>query len=176
MGFFTDPFQTPAGKAIKQKGENLIARIPVLGNLLGAETDSHRALQAKQRQMAEEAAKRARMNQQARMNALSQQMLAFNPMNQTMAQMFGPEAAFQPEQLANMAQDPMKPRLDPSLYGYQGVDPKKSAEIAAFMRDQDEYAKNEKRRREMMLGGLQPLPQQGPAPLQQRAPLAAKRY
>lgn len=166
---------TPGMRALDDRGEDIIARIPVVGPLTGAETSSHKALKAKQEQMAEEAKKRQRLNHQVRMNALGQQMLAFNPMNQTMAQMFGPGAAFQPEQLAAMAADPMKPQLDPSLYGYQGTNDKKEAEIKAFMADKKQYDENEKRRREMLMGGLQPLPQ-GPAPIQQRAPLAAKRY
>jgi hypothetical protein len=176
MGIFGKLFgDSPAARSMDDRTEDFVARLPVFGALTGAETSSHRALVAKQQQMADEAKKRQRLNHQARMNALGQQMLAFNPMNQTMAQMFGPGAAFQPEQLAAMAADPMKPQLDPSLYGYQGTNDKKEAEIRAFMADKKQYDENEKRRREMLMGGLQPLPQ-GPAPIQQRAPLAAKRY
>lgn len=161
--------------AFTDKGENIAARIPVLGSLLGAETDSHKALIAKQKQMAEEAKKRQELNQQARMNALGQQMLAFNPQNQMMAQMFGPQAAFQPEQLAQMAQNPMKPQLDPSLVNYQGVDPQKRAEVQAFIAKKQEFDRQEAQRREMLMGGLQ-TPGPGPAPIQMSAPQAARRY
>jgi hypothetical protein len=109
-------------KMVTGKAENVVSRVPVVGALLGAKTDSEKALEAKQKQIAAEARKQQELNQQARMNALGQQMLAFNPQNQMMAQMFGPGAAFQPEQLAQMAQNPMKPQLDPSLINYQGVD------------------------------------------------------
>ena len=109
------------------------------------------------------------------MNAMSQQLLAFNPQNQAMAKMFGPEAAFAPSQIADMAKNPMVPQLSPELYDYAGTDPKKLAEINAFMADRKRYQEQEQKRREMLTGGLSPLPQ-GPAPLQKRAPQPARRY
>lgn len=165
-----------AFKAITDKGENMLSDIPVLGGLLGAESTEQKNLRAKQQQMAVEAEKRMRVNQEARMNALTQSMLAFDPYNQMVAQMVGPGAAFSPQQMQQMAQNPMKPQLDPSLYGYQGTDPRKEAEIKKFMADMDAYQANEARRQEMLANGLRPLPASGAAPLQQRAPLAAKRY
>jgi len=164
-----------AFRAVTSKGEDLLSGVPVLGPLLGAESSEQKALRAKQKQMADEAEKRMRANQESRMNALTQSMLAFDPYNQMIAQMMGPGAAFSPQQLQQMAQNPMKPQLDPSLRDYRGTDKKKEAEIAAYMQQMDDFQKNEARRQEMLAGGLRPLPA-GPAPLQQRTPLAAKRY
>lgn len=163
------------GLSLVGMDEDTMARVPLLGPLTGSQTDAQKQLLKKQEQMAEETRKRMRVNQQARMQALGQQMLAFNPMNQTMAKMFGPDAAFKPEQLAAMAADPMKPQLDPSLYGYQGTDPKKVAEMNAFMADKKAYDENEKRRRDMLMQNLSPLPQ-GPAPIAMPKAQPGRRY
>jgi|APDOM4702015073_1054812.scaffolds.fasta_scaffold00032_12 hypothetical protein len=87
-------------------GEDTVARLPVVNGLLGAESDSQKALIKKQEQLDAEAKKREQQNVQARMRALGQSMLAFNPQNQMMAQMFGPQAAFSPQQFAQMTGDP----------------------------------------------------------------------
>ncbi len=163
------------GLSLVGMSEDTMSGIPLLGPLTGAQSDEQKALIAKQKEMAEEARKRQRLNHEARMSALGQQMLAFDPMNQTMAKMFGPGAAFQPEQLANMAKDPMKPQLDPSLYGFQGIDPKKEAEINAYMAQMDDYKAKEAKRREFITSNMRPLPGAA-APLQQRAPAPARRY
>jgi hypothetical protein len=110
MGF--NPFSTRGLLAISSLGgtellgENTMSKIPVLNALGGYEPDSQKALIKKQEQLAAEAKKRADENQRARMNALGQSMLAFNPQNQMMAQMFGPQAAFSPQQFAQMTGDP----------------------------------------------------------------------
>ncbi len=168
-------FAKTAFGAFKDKGEDILARIPVMGSLLGAETDSHKALVAKQKQMAEEAKKRQQQNQQARMQALSQQLLAFNPMNQTMAQMFGPDAAFQPEQFAQMAQNPMQPHIDPSLIDYRGTDPNKQKQVEAFIAQKKQFEEEEARRRAQIMGGMQ-RPGPGPAPFAMNAPQAARKF
>lgn len=158
-----------AFNVVKGKGEDLLARVPVLGPLLGAETSSHKALIAKQKQMAEEARKRQEMNQQARMNMLGQQLLAFNPMNQVMAQMFGPEAAFTPEQMAGFGQNPMRPQLDPSLVNYTGGDPRKLQEVQKYIQQKKAFDEQEARRRELIMGGFQQ-PGPGPQPFAMSAP------
>jgi hypothetical protein len=87
-------------------GEDTMAKVPIFGPLSGAKTDEEKRLVEKQKQMAEEAKKRQAEMQRARMNALGQSMLAFNPQNQMMAEMFGPQAAFSPQQFAQMGNDP----------------------------------------------------------------------
>lgn len=88
--------------------ENMASGIPILGPVLGAQSDAELALVRKQKQMAAEAARR---EQQSRltapnMTATAQSLLAFNPLNQRMAQTYGPQAAFSPEQFANMVKNP----------------------------------------------------------------------
>ncbi len=160
---------------ITGKAENTLARVPVVGSLLGAKTDSEKALEGKQKQMAAEARKQQELNQQSRMNALGQQMLAFNPQNQMMAQMFGPQAAFQPEQLAQMAQNPMKPAYDEKWSNYKGTDPKTQADIEDYIKRKAEYDRQEAARRDMLMGGIQQ-PGAGPAPIQMSAPQAARKF
>lgn len=87
--------------------EDFGARIPVVGSLFGLQTNEQRDLLRKQRQLAEDAERRQAMMTQARMQALGQQMLAFAPRNQMMAEMFGPEAAFTPQQMGDMTANPM---------------------------------------------------------------------
>lgn len=87
-------------------GEDTMSRVPVLNSIGGYQSNSQKALIKKQEQLAAEAKQREQQNAQARMNALGQSMLAFNPQNQMMAQMFGPQAAFSPQQMAQMAGDP----------------------------------------------------------------------
>ena len=140
-------------------GEDTVARLPVVNGLLGAESDSQKALIKKQEQLAEETKKRAKQNAQARMNALGQSMLAFNPQNQMMAQMFGPQAAFSPQQFAQMAQDP-------SVAGVpwgQGTEEQNIAQV------------KDKQRRAMIERQMQPLGP-GPAPLKLPPAAAARRY
>lgn len=140
-------------------GEDTVARLPVVNGLLGAEADSQKALQKKQQELAEEAKRRAKLNQQMRMQALGQSMLAFNPQNQMMAQMFGPQAAFSPQQMAQMA-------ADPSIAGVpwgQGTDEQRQAQV------------KDKQRRQMIESQMQPLGP-GPAPLKLPPPAAPRRY
>ncbi len=147
------------GLSLGAGGEDTLARIPLVGGLLGAETDSQKALIKKQEQLAAEAKKRAEMNQKARMNALGQSMLAFNPQNQMMAQMFGPQAAFSPQQMAAMAQDP-------SIAGLPwgtGTDEQRRAQVA------------DKQRRQRIEQQMTPLGP-GPAPLKLPPPQAGRKF
>jgi hypothetical protein len=108
--------------------EDFRSRIPVVNSLTGAESNEQKNLVKKQQQLAEEARKRRLQMQDANMNALGQSMLAFAPRNQMMAQMFGPDAAFKPEQFAAMAQNPIRPQLELSGSDYRGRAPKSDAE------------------------------------------------
>lgn len=87
-------------------GEDTTAKLPVVGALFGSQTDAQKQLLQKQQEMAEEARKRQELNAQARLTALGQSMLAFNPRNQMMAQVYGPQAAFSPQQMQQMVADP----------------------------------------------------------------------
>jgi hypothetical protein len=160
----------------KYAGTAAIAAAPYAINaLLGGRTKEEKALIAKQEQLAQEAKVRQGQQQDARMNQLGQQLLAFNPSNQLMAKMYGPDAAFSPEQMAGMVQGQPPPAPDASLVNYQGTDPKKRAEVAEWIRRKKEYDAAEAARRESMLSGSTPLGP-GPAPIQMSAPQAARRY
>lgn len=146
-------------------GENTMSKIPVLNSLGGYESDSQKALQKKQQQMAEEAKKKQQENARARMQALGQSMLAFNPQNQMMAQMFGPQAAFSPDQFAQMAAAPNG--------GYQGTWGQGS-EADQIQQVKDKEA--EQKRQQMIRQQMQPVGP-GPAPLAPRAaPQGARRF
>jgi hypothetical protein len=147
------------GLSLGAGGEDMVARIPLVGGFLGAETDSQKALVKKQEQLAEETRKRAEQNAKSRMQALGQSMLAFNPQNQMMAQMFGPQAAFSPQQFAQMG-------ADPTIAGQPwgtGTDAQRQAQV----QDRD--------RRRMIEQQMQPLGP-GPAPLKLPPPQAGRRY
>lgn len=145
-----------------------------IDKLAGGRTREEKALIAKQTQLAQELKVKQGQQQDARMNQLGQQLLAFNPSNQLMAQMYGPQAAFQPEQMAAMAQG-QKPAYDESLTNYKGTDPKKQAEVNEYIRRKKEYDAAEAARRDMIMGGIQ-RPGPGPTPIQMSAPQAARRY
>lgn len=87
-------------------GTDTTSRIPGLNALTGAKSDATKALLKKQEQMAAETKAQQEKNARMRLQALGQSMLAFNPQNQMMAQMFGPQAAFTPQQFAAMTNDP----------------------------------------------------------------------
>jgi len=140
----------------------------LIQQLAGGRTKEEKQLLAKQEQMAAEAKVRQGQQQDARMNMLGQQLLAFNPRNQMMAQMFGPQAAFTPEAMAQMAQGPA-PAFDQEVGGYTGTDPKKLAEQHEMIRRLQEYQAAEAARREMLMNGIQQ-PGPGPAPIQMPTP------
>lgn len=183
MGLLDAPFGLLKGIV----GEDTLAHIPVLNSITGSRSDATKQLDKKQQQLAKESEERMRQNAQTRMQALGQSMLAFNPQNQMMAQMFGPQAAFSPQQFAQMAQNPNgPPQLDPSLlnpdgsatsdsltmFGAATTDKDKQAKIDAWYRAKKAYEAQQ----QMVQNGMQPVGP-GPAPLQPQAPpQAARRF
>lgn len=180
MGLFDNPFRTLIGVGTlglsELAGEDTMSKIPLLGSLGGYESDEKKALLAKQEELAKETAKRRQQMQRAGMNSLGQRLLAFNPQNQLMAQMFGPEAAFSPQQMGQMVQSPMgPPQPEADLINYQGTDPKVRARLEAHLKQMQEFEAEEQQRKQIVQGGMTPLGP-GPAPLQQRAPAPPRRY
>lgn len=167
-------------------GENTMSKIPGLNAIGGYTSDADKRLLAKQEQMAAEAKKQQERNAQARLQALGQSMLAFNPRNQMMAQMFGPEAAFSPQQFAQMGSDPgAKPVAEAQQAWTQAamanpIDPKTRSRTSGAMPPEvqaelERSYENERRKRELM-AGMQPVGP-GPAPLGPRpAPQQARRF
>lgn len=185
-------------------GEDSVASLPVVGDVLGSKKDSEKALLAKQAEMAREMEKRARINEQARMNALGQSILAFNPQNQMLAQMVGPQAAFSPEQFAQMAGNPFPaPQAPPGGQGGgQQLPPpsptdiingggglraiKQRAQAAQQQINQGQqqqaeqqaaaaFQQEDERRRQQIMQQMSPLPQ-GPTPLRMARPAPARRF
>src|SRR3954468_4262193 len=106
----------PIGAGI---GAGLGGVLGLTTNLFGDGGESRDKLIAKQKQIAEEARKRQEEQHAARMQALGQNMLAFAPRNAAMAQMYGPQAAFSGQQIADMTADPNGPPKsgDPMVEG-----------------------------------------------------------
>lgn len=180
MGLFDNPFRAAIGIGSlglsELAGEDTMSKIPLLGSLGGYESDEKKALLAKQEELSKETAKRREQMQRAGMNSLGQRLLAFNPQNQLMAQMFGPEAAFTPEQFAQMVQSPMgPPQPDADLINYQGTDPAVLARLEAYMKERGQFDAEEQKRQQGVQNGMTPLGP-GPAPIQQRRPAPARRF
>lgn len=160
----------------KYAGPAAIAAAPAVANKIwGGRTDEQKDLIKKGEEIAAQLKVRQGQQQDARMHALGQQMLAFNPTNKMMAQIYGPGAAFQPEQMAQMAQGTAPAPIDPSLINYKGGDPKKQAQVEEWIRRQKEFEAAEAARRDMIMNNFQ-APGPGPAPMQMPSPTAAKRY
>jgi hypothetical protein len=95
-------FLKSAVSRVADKGEGILAKVPVLGPLLGAETEEQKELVRQQKRMAED------------LQAMNQQVMAFAPRNKLMAEMFGPDAAFTGKQIGDMTANPMgAPQGDP---------------------------------------------------------------
>lgn len=137
-----------------------------VGSLIASQvkTDAEKNLLAKQKELAAAAEQRQRQAEQERLNRLGQQLLAFNPRNQMMAEMFGPGAAYTPEQMSGLVGDA---GANPSL---AGGTPGVNGSEEDIMR-----ANADARRRQQLQSAFQ-APGQGPAPIQQRAPQAARRF
>lgn len=163
------------GGASRLLPDDTMAKIPIFGPLSGAKTDEEKRLIEKQKQMAEEAKKRQVEQQRMRMNALGQQMLAFNPQNQMMAQMFGPEAAFTPQQMAQMAADPgARSRAQFDADQARAMAQPQDRRMGWSAADKQRMEENE-RRMAQVRAQTTPLGP-GPAPLKLPPAAAARRY
>lgn len=137
-----------------------------VGSLIASQvkTDAEKNLLAKQEELAAAAEQRQRQAEQERLNRLGQQLLAFNPRNQMMAEMFGPGAAYTPEQMSGLVGDAgANPALAGGTPGVNGS-------------EEDIMRANADARRRQQLQSAFQAPGQGPAPIQQRAPQAARRF
>jgi hypothetical protein len=160
----------------KVLGEDTMSKIPGLNAIGGYQSDADKALIEKQKQLAEEAKRREEANAQARLQALGQSMLAFNPRNQMMAQMFGPEAAFSPEQFAQMGSDPMAKPIDQANAAWLQAKQRNPNNIPPEIQADLERARENERRKRQLQQGMQPLPA-GPTPLARpMAPQGARRF
>lgn len=144
-------------------GENTMSKIPGLNAIGGYQSDEAKALLAKQQEMAAEARKRQEANAQSRLTALGQQMLAFAPRNQLMAQVFGPQAAFSPQQMQAMTADPR-----PKQAWGSGSDQDRI--------DQVTRKRGEQQRQQMFAQNFQQPQPQAPAPFGMPGPQAARRF
>jgi hypothetical protein len=169
------------GGALKEVAPVLGAVAPMaIDALAGGRTKEESALLHKQEQLAKEAKARMAQVQESRMNALGQQLLAMNPRNQMMAKMYGPGAAFQPQEMAAMTQNPIPPPEMPAeLKALAGntkpLTPEQKAAYAAFAQQKQQYEQGNQQRSDQMMNGMAP-PGPGPAPLQHRTPQAARKY
>jgi len=143
--------------------------------LIKSQTDSkaEKALLAKQEQLAKETAARREQVQQEGMNRLGTQLLAFNPQNQMMAQMFGPDAAFNPQQMGAMAADPGA--MSQEEYDRKYQESLRTGQPIQVSPAEERRMEANKRRQQQVTAGAAPLGP-GPAPLQQVAPQAARRF
>ncbi len=159
-------------------GEDTMSRIPGLNAIGGYKSDESKALIKKQEELAKEAELQKKRNAQMRMQALGQSMLAFNPQNQMMAQMFGPQAAFSPQQMAQMAADPgARSREDYSAARERALANPQDKRLSTqgwSAADIQRMEEDEKRRR-MVQQQTTPLGP-GPAPLRLPPPQPGRRY
>jgi len=177
--------------------EDFIDKVPVLGSF--TRSDEEKNLVKKQKAMAEEARKRQEQSRQTSMQALGQSMLAFNPQNQMMAQLFGPQAAFSPQQMAQMTADPAGgPQADQWIKdavargehkmpvsqwmnergpgrNASGKDGQRAAEQLSAIKAHARAVEEAEERRRKLEGAFSPLPQ-GPTPIQQTQAAPGRRY
>lgn len=165
-----------AGDFAKNVGVPVISALAPLAidKLAGNSDKENQQLLDMQKQIAHDAEVRRGQAQDARMNMLAQQVLAFNPRNQMLAQMFGPQAAFTPEAMAQMVQGPA-PNWDQDLLNYTGNDQERLKAKREMIRRKNEYDAAEAQRQQMIMNGVQ-APGPGPAPIQMPAPQPARRY
>lgn len=131
---------------------------------LGGNSKEEKQLLAKQEELAQATEQRRKQAEQERLNRLGQQLMAFNPLNQAMANMYGPQAAFSPEAMGALAGDPA------AKAGAAG-----QPEGVGYTPEEIMRANADARRRQSVQAAFQQ-PGPGPAPLQPRAPQAARRF
>lgn len=177
LGFLKDGLQTgfdwATGGLTRIAGEDTLSRIPVLNSITGAQSDSQKALVKKQQQLAAEAEAQRKKNAQMRMQALGQSLLAFNPQNQMMAQMFGPQAAFTPQQFAQMGNDPGA--MSPEAMSRAHAESLRTGKPMGVSADDRQRMEENERRKRMIAQQMTPLGP-GPAPLQLPPPQAGRRF
>lgn len=171
--------------------EDMMAGIPLVGSLTQSMPDEYKELLAMQRKLAEDAKLQRDRSRRAGLNAMGQSLLAFNPRNQVMAQMFGPEAAFTPDQFAAMAADPFggpepdaaQPQIDGGYLkdvfengGKLPGPPPTSAPMIdpGYLARKEQWAEEEKRRIARLRAGIAPVPA-GPPVIGGPAPMARRR-
>lgn len=151
----------------KVLGEDTMSKIPGLNAIGGYTSDADKALVEKQKQLAEEAKKREEANAQARLQALGQSMLAFAPRNQMMNQMFGPQAAFSGQQMAQMANDPYAQPIDQAQAAWLQAQRQNPNAIPPEVQANLERARANEARKRQIQQSIPPLTA-GPAPLMNR--------
>lgn len=154
-------------------GEDTMSKIPGLNAIGGYESDSQKALIKKQEELAKDAELQKKRNQQMRMQALGQSMLAFNPQNQMMAQMYGPQAAFSPQQMAQMSADPGA--MSQADYDRAYQESLRTGKVMGVSADDKKRMEDNQRRMAQVQTQTTPLGP-GPAPLKMPPPAAARRY
>jgi hypothetical protein len=138
------------------------------------QSKAERQLLDKQKELAAEAAKRRQQLEQEGMNRIGQQLLAFNPQNQMLSQMFGPGAAFTPEQMGQLANDPGAMSDADYQKAYQEALRTGKPMQGVTQADRDRREANERRKAQVTQSATPLGP--GPAPLQPRTPQAARRF
>jgi hypothetical protein len=176
-GFLKDGLQLgfdwTSGGLTRIAGEDTLAKIPVLNSITGSQPDSAKALIKKQEELAKDAELQKKKNQQMRMQALGQSMLAFNPQNQMMAQMYGPQAAFSPQQMAQMSADPGA--MSQADYDRAYQESARTGKPMGVTADDKKRMQENQRRMAQVQSQTTPLGP-GPAPLKLPPPAAARRY
>lgn len=126
-------------------------------------TKAENDLIEKQKELAAAAKARQTQVQQEGMNRLGQQMLAFAPLNRAMQEMYGQGAGYSPEQMGAMVADPgAQQGFDNNNPGGPSIEEVKRRQAADLQRQAQ------------VSGAFAPA--QGPAPLQQRTPMPARRF
>lgn len=158
-------------------GEETMSKVPVLGALGGFRSNAEKQLMETQKRLAQETAAQRAQNERTRMNALGQQMLAFNPQNQAVAQMFGPEAAFSPQQMAGMVNDPGARNREQynAAHAKAMTQPWQDRRMEGWTGDDVKRMEENERRQKMVQQNMQPLPQ-APPPMQMTGAAPARRF
>lgn len=138
-------------------------------------TKEEKALLATQQQLAQDAARRQFEVQQQAADNQAQRLVAMAPYNQLTAQMVGPQAAFNQQQMLSMTPTPPQPTIDPSLLNYTGTDPKMQAQVQQYLDELNQWQTANAARQQMVQSAFSQ-PMQGPAPIRKTQVLPAKKY